>query len=125
LVGATREVYDEARKFIESVRTYLEREGQARTRRVYSHQRFEGTSLKGIESFRSNPVYGCDWTRIDLAYAIYALSRGVPESEVEAIIGSRDLSHKGDEKRPAQYVERTLRKACAVVAEGPNIGRER
>jgi hypothetical protein len=125
LIEATGEVYDEARQFIERVRTDLERERQARTRRVYSHQRFEGTPLKGIESFRSNPVYGGDWTRIDLAYAIYALSRGVPKSEVEAIIGSRDLSHKGDEKRQAQYVERTLRKACAVVAERSHIGRER
>jgi hypothetical protein len=125
LITATGQVYGEARQFIESVRTDLERERQARTRRVYFQQRFERTSLKGIESFRSNPAYGGDWTRIDLAFAIYALSRGVPESEVEAIIGSRDLSHKGDEKRQAQYVERTLRKAHAVVAERSNNNRER
>ena len=80
--------------------------------------------LKGIKSFRSNPFYGGDWTRVDMAYAIYALSRGVPESEVEAVIGSRDLSHKGGEKRQTQYVERTLRKAGAVV-EKSNMGRGR
>lgn len=125
LMTATGQVYGEARQFIESVRTDLERERQARTRRVYFRQRFERTSLKGIESFRSNPAYGGDWTRIDLAFAIYALSRGVPEPEVRAIIGSRDLSHKGDEKRQAQYVERTLRKAHAVVAERFNNNRER
>jgi hypothetical protein len=68
-------------------------------RRVYSHKPFQGSPLlKSIESFRSNPGYGGDGTRIDLAYAIYALSRGVPE--VEAIIGSRDLSHKGGRKAP-------------------------
>jgi hypothetical protein len=125
LITATGQVYGEARQFIESVRTDLERERQARTRGVHFHQRFERTSLKGIESFRSNPEYGGDWTRIDLAFAIYALSRGVPESEVGAVIGSRDLSHKGDEKRQAQYVERTLRKAYAVVAERSNNSRER
>jgi len=125
LIEATGEVYGEAREFVERVKTDLEKERSARTRRVYSHQRLESSPLKRIESFRSNPVYGGDWTRIDLAYAIYALSRGVPESEVEAIIGSRDLSHKGDEKRQAQYVERTLKKAFAVVAERSDIGRER
>lgn len=126
LIEATGEVYGEARQFIEMVKTDLEKERSTRMRRVYSHKPFRGSSLlKSIESFRSNPVYGGDGTRIDLAYAIYALSRGVPESEVEAIIGSRDLSHKGDEKRQTQYVERTLRKACAVVAERSNIGRER
>jgi hypothetical protein len=125
LIEATGEVYSEARQFIETVKADLEKERSARTRRVYSHQRFEGSPLKSIESFRSNPVYGGDWTRIDLAYAIYALARGIPESAVGGVIGSRDLSHKGDEKRQALYIERTLRKAFAVVAERSNIGRER
>jgi DNA primase RepB-like protein len=125
LAEATGEVYDEARQFIEKVKTDLETERAARARRVYSPKRIESSSLKSINSFRSNPVYGGDWTRVDLAYAIYALSRGVPESEVEAVIGSRDLSHKGDEKRQVQYVERTLRKAGALIAERSNMGRER
>ena len=61
--------------------------------------------------FRADPRYGGDGTRIDLAYAIYALAPGVPESQVEAAIRSRDLSHKGGERRQADYVERTIRKA--------------
>jgi hypothetical protein len=125
LATATGEVYSEARQFIEKVKTDLEKERAARVRWVYSPKRIESSSLKSINSFRSNPVYGGDWTRVDLAYAIYALSRGVPESEVEAVIGSRDLSHKGDEKRQVQYVERTLRKAGALIAERFNMGRER
>jgi len=125
LIEATGEIYGEARQFIEKVKTDLEKEREARTRRVYSHQPREGSALKSIESFRSNPVYGGDCTRIDLAYAIYALSRGVPESQVEVIIGSRDLTHKGNEKRQAQYVERTLRKVGAVVVERSTIARER
>ena len=125
LAEATGEVYGEARQFIEKVKTELEKERATRARRVYSPKRFNGASLKSIESFGSSPVYGGDWTRIDLAYAIYALSQGVPESQVEAVIGSRDLSHKGDEKRQAQYVERTLRKAGALIAERSNVRRER
>ncbi len=125
LAESTGEVYSEARQFIEKVKTDFEKERAARARQVYSSKRFENSVLKSIESFRANPVYGGDWTRIDLAYALYALSRGVPESEVSIIIGSRDLSHKGDEKRQAQYVERTLSKAGALIAERSNIGRGR
>ena len=50
-------------------------------------------------------------TRIDLAYAIYAASYGATEAQIEAAIRSRDLSHKGGERRQADYVERTIRKA--------------
>ncbi len=34
---------------------------------------------------------------------------------MKAEIRSRDLSHKGDEKRQAEYVERTVNKALSVV----------
>ena len=60
-------------------------------------------------------MYAGDGTRIDLAYAIYAISHGAPESQVEAAIRSRDLSHKGGDKRQAEYVERTIKKALAVA----------
>lgn len=125
LTEATGDVYDRAPQFIDGVKTGFEIERAARARRVYSPKRFEGSLLKSIESFRSNPLYGGDWTRIDLAYAIYAISKGVPESEMEAVIGSRDLSHKGDQRRQAQYVERTLRKAATLVAERSTPGRQR
>jgi hypothetical protein len=70
-----------------------------------------GDRLKSIDAFRANPIYGGDNTRIDLAYAVYALARGVPESEVKAMLRDRDLRHKGTEKRQEQYVDRTLKKA--------------
>jgi hypothetical protein len=63
-----------------------------------------------IDDFRANPTYAGDGTRIDLAHAIYALAHGVRDAEIEAAIRSRDLTHKGDEKRQAEYVERTIRK---------------
>ena len=67
--------------------------------------------LKTIDMFRADVRYGGDGTRIDLAYAVYAFSRGVTATEVEAAIRSRDLSHKGNERRQNDYVERTIKKA--------------
>lgn len=73
--------------------------------------------LKTIEDFRRRSTYGGDHTRSDLAYAIYALAHGVPESALREQLGSRDLSHKGNEKRQQQYLDRTLSKARTRVKE--------
>ena len=55
--------------------------------------------LKTIDEFRARSKYTGDQTRVDLAYALYALSKGAAESDVRSAIGSRDLSHKGNERR--------------------------
>jgi hypothetical protein len=68
-------------------------------------------ALKTIEHFRANPAYGGDGTRSDLAFAIYALSHGAAEAQVKTALRSRDLSHKGDESRQSDYVDRTIKKA--------------
>jgi hypothetical protein len=68
-------------------------------------------SLKSIDVFRSDPRYGGDGNRIDLAFAIYALCHGANETEVGAAIRSRDLTHKGNEKRQDDYIGRTIKKA--------------
>jgi hypothetical protein len=60
-------------------------------------------------------LYGGDGTRVDLAYAIYALSHGATDDQVKTAIRSRNLSHKGNEKRQAEYVERTVNKALTLV----------
>jgi hypothetical protein len=46
----------------------------------------------------------------------YTLAHGRTDAEVESAIRSRDLSHKGTEKRQAEYVERTIRKARTIVS---------
>lgn len=50
-----------------------------------------------------------------MAYAAYALSHGAPEVAVRNAIGSRDLRHKGTEKRQTEYIDRTVKKAYAVL----------
>ena len=74
--------------------------------------------LKNIDVFRADARYGGDGTRIDLAYAVYALSHGASAAEVAAAIRSRDLSHKGNERRQNDYVERTIKKALATIDRG-------
>ena len=114
LIEAHGFVYPEANRFLAEVRSAederCKREQQRRSvHPVPAVSRW--TELKSIERFRSDLRYGGDGTRIDLAYAIYAASHGATESEIEAAIRSRDLWHKGGERRQADYVERTMRKA--------------
>jgi hypothetical protein len=125
LIESDGAVYPEAARFLAGVRYAVEeerREREQRRRTIQPSQTVRSTDLKSIESFRANPKYGSDGTRIDLAYAIYAASHGTGEGEIEAAIRSRDLSHKGGERRQADYVERTIRKAFEI-AFGQSRGR--
>jgi hypothetical protein len=124
LVCATGCVYAEAQSFLSRVRADIE--GQ---HRIEEQRRIEMAScrrdgngrnvrFKSIDEFRCDPRYGGDGTRIDLAFAIYALSHGATTDQVGTAIRTRDLSHKGTEKRQFEYVERTIKKALAVTERG-------
>ena len=116
LIAAPGSTYPAAERFLAHIESKLEEETLRRDRQraPRGHQQSSGP-LRTIDQFRVNPFYGGDGTRIDLAYAIYALSHGRPEHEVEAALRTRDLSHKGNDKRQAEYVERTIKKALAVA----------
>jgi hypothetical protein len=115
LIEASGVRYPAGEQFLAT--TTAQQEIDLRTR---EHQRFTSisalrTSSKSIDDFRSNPRYGGDATRVDLAFAIYALSHGSSGDQVAAALRTRDLSHKGDDKRQRQYVDRTIAKALKVV----------
>lgn len=74
--------------------------------------------LKTIRDFWESPAYSGDFHRADLAFAAYALSRGVREADVAQAIASRDLSHKGSSKRIDDYIQRTIAKAQERAAPG-------
>jgi hypothetical protein len=80
-------------------------------------------SFKTIEDFRGDPRYGGDGNRIDLAYAVYALAHGVSEVDVRVAISRRDLSHKGNERRQEDYLDRTIldrgNAQCSATAGAP------
>ena len=98
------------------------REREQRAARTYSAPR-TGSPLKMIDAFRNNPTYGGDGTRIDLAYAVYALSHCVADADLRAALRSRDLSHKGNEQRQNEYLERTIRKAQALLQNRSTLDR--
>ena len=124
LVEGRGGVYRESVRFVERVEVELELEAKRRHElREAALRSVRPDRLKSIEEFRSDSRYAGDGTRIDLAYAIYALSHGADAGTVEAAIESRDLSHKGNEKRQADYIDRTIRKALRVIEGCADRGR--
>ena len=125
LVEAPGKVYPEAERFIAEVKRNLEEQHrrweQRREQRLSEPihgSRSRRLDLKTIDAFRSNPKYDGDGKRCDLAYAIYALAHGATAAQVETVIRSRDLSHKGSERRQEDYVQRTIRKAIEGLDRG-------
>lgn len=120
LIEACGGVYPEAERFLAGVKSDLE--GQ-HVEREQLRQRAKAATirpqdLKSIDVFRADGRYSGDGTRVDLAYAVYALSRGGSAADVGAAIRSRDLSHKGNERRQNDYVDRTIKKALATIELG-------
>lgn len=110
--------YEQGREFLTAVRTQLKKNCAERAR-ISEAARSPGSvstgPLKRIDEFRTDARYGGDGTRVDLAYAVYALSHGAAETEIIAALQSRDLSHKGSQKRQDDYVCRTIQKAATLV----------
>jgi hypothetical protein len=116
LVEANGLVYAAATGFVSEVTSNYknkmqERQSTARPNAAVGPR----SSIKSIEDFRSDPRYGNDATREDLAYSVYALSHGVTVDEASRQLSVRDLSHKGADKRQRQYVERTVKKAASIL----------
>jgi hypothetical protein len=121
LIESGGKVYPEAGRFLAAVKSDFERHRIERERLrecAAANSSVQPTELKTIDMFRADFRYGGDGTRIDLAYAVYAFSRGVTAAEVEAAIRSRDLSHKGNERRQNDYVQRTIKKASISIDRG-------
>lgn len=120
LIEAGGGVYPGAEPFLAGVKSDLERRHAEREqlRQRANALTIRPHDLKSIDVFRADVRYGGDGTRIDLAYAVYALSRGASAAEVGTVIRSRDLSHKGSERRQNDYVERTVKKALATIERG-------
>jgi hypothetical protein len=121
LIEAGGGVYPDADRFLTSVKSEVERQraDRERLREEIAHTApVRSKDLKTVDMFRADARYGGDGTRIDLAYAVYAFLHGATTAEVEATIWSRDLSHKGNERRQNDYVERTIKKALATIDRG-------
>jgi hypothetical protein len=116
VIEATGALYPACDRFLQVVEARFRLQAQAEeANRLRSIQTRPTRELSPISRFRDNERYEGDGTRIDLAYAIYAFSHGASEAQVATAIRSRNLSHKGTEKRQGEYIERTVRKARSVV----------
>jgi hypothetical protein len=118
LIDAGGEVYPHAKAFLTELRKAVEASQHNARCASLNPAGASLSHLHTISDFRHRPEYQEDGNRIDLAYAIYALSHRVAESEVRAAIASRDLSHKGSQKRRAEYIDRTIQKAWNAI-RGP------
>ena len=68
--------------------------------------------IRPLAEFHSDPRYGGDLHRADLAWARHAAAMGLSASEIRAtIMEARDLAKKGSIKRQREYAERTAGKA--------------
>jgi len=109
---ASGRTYKRASEFLCQVKEIL---SQARQKEMSCRQSIRVAQplspVKTIEDFRHRSIYGGDQTRVDLAYALYALAHGVSENDARNALASRDLTHKGDSKRQQEYIDRTIKKA--------------
>jgi hypothetical protein len=107
-------LYSQAIRFTEAIKRGCREEARGESPSSTRATQF-GSSvpkrLKTVEDFRSDPRYGGDHNRIDLAYSVYALSNGVGEEELRRSLRSRDLTKKGGPMRQQAYVGRTICKA--------------
>jgi hypothetical protein len=120
LIHSGGDVYPAAADFIGEVEAKLEsaRENAERLRQRAGNGAWRRhATVKTIDDFRRDPRYSGDGNRVDLAYAVYALSHGASDEQVRNAIASRDLSHKGNEKRQADYIERTIHKALLAYRD--------
>ncbi|MBL8209676.1 MAG: hypothetical protein JNK87_03140 [Bryobacterales bacterium] len=115
LVEASGQPYAYRQRFVDEVSREIEIRRKEQTLRSEPRLHVQAPETKSIEFFRARPAYAGDNTRADLAYSVYALAHGVSENVVRDALRSRDLRHKGTDKRQAEYVERTLKKAYAAL----------
>lgn len=109
-------VYRQAPAVIEEARLRVERARAAAIAARAAHRGNMSVTLqKSIVDFHADPRYAGDLNRADLAYAIYALSRGSSSESIAAALRQRDLSKKGTPGRQEAYIERTLRKAAKAA----------
>jgi len=110
-------VYTVAPEFIEQVIALAER-SRLRTAASAEPQTHSHEELHRVVSdFHRDPRYAGDLHRADMAWAIYAASRGVPEHQIrDEILHARDLSKKGGPAaRQLDYVEKTASKALTAA----------
>ena len=108
--------YSAAREFLEEVKSLAEKASAERAAWTTSRSTSTEDSVRPLTEFHSDPRYSGDLHRADMAWALHAASRGLPEQQISyEILRARDLSKKGGASRQVDYAERTAIKAVSGV----------
>ncbi|MGB6088514.1 MAG: DNA-primase RepB domain-containing protein [Candidatus Binataceae bacterium] len=108
--------YRAAREFLEEVKSLVHEAGTECSPRTICGTASEENSVRPLPEFHGDPRYSGDLHRADMAWALHAASRGLPEQQIrDEILHGRDLSKKGRPRRQLDYAQRTAIKAVVTV----------
>jgi hypothetical protein len=108
--------YGVAREFLEEVKSLAKKASAERAARTTSRSTAIQDSVRPLTEFQMDPQYDWDLHRADMAWALHAASRGLPEQQIrDEILHARDLSKKGGPERQFNYARRTAVKALLTV----------
>ena len=109
-------IYDAARVFLEEVKSLADSAVAERASPTTSRLALNGNPVQPLTEFHHSARYDGDLHRADMAWALYAASRGLPERRIrDEILHTRDLSKKGHIQRQVSYAERTVNKALRTL----------
>jgi hypothetical protein len=116
LVECKGRSYTEAREFLEDVKSLARKASAESSTRSMSGATSNDDSVRSLSDFHADPRYSGDFHRADMAWALHAASRGLPEQQIrDEILDARDLSKKGGPVRQLNYARRTVNKALNTV----------
>ncbi len=116
LRSATGRVYSRAAEFLADIKKNEERETVEVAEPRRRHGRRERVGVKPLKEFHSDPIYGGDLHRADMAWSKHAAGCGLTLEQIkEELLNGRDLGKKGSRKRQLEYAERTARKAVEQI----------
>ena len=102
--------YSAAREFLQQVKSLAERASAERAAWTTSRSTSTEDSVRPLTEFHSDPRYSGDLHRADMAWALHAASRGLPEQQI-----SYEIFHARDLSLPKTSPEMT---ECAGCASG-------
>lgn len=113
LLSATGRIYSKAAEFLADIRSNDKRgEAHEQETRPQPQRRRVRAGVKPLEEFQSDPIYGGDLHRADMAWSKHAAGCGLTFEQIkDELLNGRDLGKKGSRKRQVDYAERTARKA--------------
>jgi hypothetical protein len=108
--------YTAAYKFLQEVKSLALKASARSSAPTISRTTSTEDSVRPLAEFHSDPRYGGDLHRADLAWALHAASRDLGEEQIrDEILHARDLSKKGGIHRQLDYARRTAIKALSTV----------